>query len=62
MILIHKEDFIGFICILLLTPIFVVWFSEYKSENPYINKLLVLGLPISLSFIIRRIITNISKK
>lgn len=58
MILIHKEDFIGFICILLLTPIFVVWFSGYKSDNPYIHKLLVLGLPISLAYIIRRMIIN----
>jgi len=61
MILIHKEDFIGFICILLLTPIFVVWFSEYKSENPYIHKLLVLGIPISLAFIIRRMIVNVMR-
>ena len=61
MILIHREDFIGFICILLLTPIFVVWFSEYKSENPYIHKLLVLGIPISLAFIIRRMIVNVMR-
>jgi hypothetical protein len=58
MVLIHKEDFIGFICILLLTPVFMVWFSGYKSGNPYIHKLFVLGLPISLAFIIRRMIIN----
>ena len=58
MVLISNEDFIGFTCTLLLTPIFVLWFSEYKSENPYVHKLLVLGLPISLVFIIRRMIIN----
>jgi len=56
--LLRTEDFLGFICILFLTPLFFVWFSDYKSENPYVQKLLVSGLPISLSFIVRRMIFN----
>jgi len=56
--LISEKDIIEFICILILTPFFIVLFSELKTNNIYIHKLLVLGIPISLSFIIRRMIVN----
>lgn len=62
MVLIRGEDIVGFLCILLLTPLFIVWFSNYKASNPYIHKLLVSGLPISLSFLIRRMIINRSRE
>jgi len=60
MTILTKDDIIGFICILFITPLFVVLFSKYKADNPYVHKLLVLGLPISLSYIIRKVIINMT--
>lgn len=58
MVILTKEDIIGFTCILFITPFFVVLFSNYKANNPYVHKILVLGLPISLSYLIRKAIIN----
>lgn len=60
MIILTKNDIIGFICILFITPFFVVLFSKYKADNPYLHKILILGLPISLSYIIRKAIINMT--
>lgn len=57
---VHRNDIIGFVCILFLTPLFMLWFGDYKPTNPYIRKLITIGLPVSLSFITRKMIINVS--